>query len=274
MRAHLGRMRHRLGKGRVQLAATLLAVMIPAVILASSAAGERVQWGNLIVTLDGGIRPLKLPRHKRAPVSVRLSGRVITADSAPLPRVNWIRLELAWRGRIYRQGLAVCPRSRLDNTDSSDAREGCPGALVGKGKLFAKIFVPNQEAFGVHANLLAFNGQTRAGRPMVLVHAYTEDPPVSFVIPFTVRHKPGQFRTVLVTTIRRSIGPWPHVANFQIVVGRSFKSEGERHSYLSASCPVPKSFTAGFLSFARATYTFEGGKQLTTESVRSCRAGR
>ena len=34
---------------------------------------------------------------------------------------------------------------------------------------------------------------------------------------------------------------------------------------------MPKGFSAGFLSFARATYTFEGGKQLTTESVRSCR---
>jgi hypothetical protein len=35
---------------------------------------------------------------------------------------------------------------------------------------------------------------------------------------------------------------------------------------------VPHGFTAGFLSFARATYTFEGGKKLVTESVRSCRA--
>ena len=45
---------------------------------------------------------------------------------------------------------------------------------------------------------------------------------------------------------------------------------GARHSYLSASCPVPKGFTAGFLSFARATYTFEGD-QLRIESIRSCR---
>ena len=58
----------------------------------------------------------------------------------------------------------------------------------------------------------------------------------------------------------------------RISVSRSFKEDGERRSYLSASCPVPKNFTAGFLSFARATYTFEGGHQITTESVRSCRA--
>jgi hypothetical protein len=82
----------------------------------------------------------------------------------------------------------------------------------------------------------------------------------------------GAFRTVLVALIRRNAGPWPHVANFQISVSRSYNKDGERHSYLNASCPVPKHFTAGFLSFARAIYTFAGGKQLTTETVRSCRA--
>jgi hypothetical protein len=124
----------------------------------------------------------------------------------------------------------------------------------------------------VQARLLAFNGQGRDGRPKVLVHAYAGDPPVSFVIPFSVHHGKGAFRTILVALIRRFAGPWPHIASFQVVVSRSFRKNGERHSYLSASCPVPKHFTAGFLSFARATYTFEGGKKLTTESVRSCRA--
>jgi hypothetical protein len=161
---------------------------------------------------------------------------------------------------------------RLRSTDSGQAMQACGSSLVGRGHLFAQIFVPNQEPFGVHANLLAFNGKTKTGRPAVLVHAYTSDPPVSFIIPFSVHHNKGAFRTVLVTTIRRSVGPWPHVANFQIDVSRSFMWHGRRRSYLSASCPVPPNFTAGFLSFARATYTFAGGDQLTTETVRSCRA--
>ena len=92
------------------------------------------------------------------------------------------------------------------------------------------------------------------------------------MIPFSVHRQPGAFRTVLVALIRRSVGPWPRVANFQISVSRTFRHDGTRHSYLKASCPVPKQFTAGFLSFARATYTFQGGNQITTESVRSCHA--
>jgi len=234
------------------------------------AGAERAQRGNLIVTLDGGISPKTLPRSKPAPVAVHLAGGVETTDGSPIPRVNWIKLELAWRGRLDTKGLPVCPQVRLRSTDSRQAMDACGGSLVGDGKLDAEIFVPNQQPFEVKANLLAFNGKTKAKRPAVLVHAYTPDPPVSFIIPFTIRR--SSFRTVLVTTIRRAVGPWPHVANFQIEVSRDFNRNGSRHSYLSASCPLPEHFTAGFLSAARATYTFAGGKQLTTETVRSCRA--
>ena len=73
---------------------------------------------------------------------------------------------------------------------------------------------------------------------------------------------------MLIALIRRSVGAWPHVADFHIVVSRKFGFQGEQHGYLSASCPGPTGFTA------RATYTFEGGEQLTTTSVRSCRAGK
>jgi hypothetical protein len=249
----------------------LVLAAIPA-LAGGYARAERVQSGNLIVALDGGIAPRKLPRHRPAPVAVHLEGRVLTSDRSPLPRVNWIKLELAWRGVLDTRGLAVCPRERLIGADTAQAVARCRRARVGRGRLFAQVFVPNQPAFDIHARLVAFNGKTRVGRPAVLVHAYSRHPPASFTIPFTVHHGPGAFRTVLVALIRRSAGPWPHVANFQIAVGRHFNYRGTRHSYLSASCPVPRRFTAGFLSFARATYTFQGGKQLTTETVRSCRA--
>jgi hypothetical protein len=254
---------------RWALAAAVLALLS---LFSVQAGAERSQRGNLQVTLDGGITPKKLPRHIPAPVTVHLAGGVRTTDGSPIPRVNWIKLELAWRGELDTRGLPVCPQVRLRSTDSSQATEACRGSMVGDGRLYAEIFVPNQQPFGVKANLLAFNGKTKAGRPAVLVHAYTPDPPVSFIIPFTVRRNKGSFRTVLVSTIRRAVGPWPHVANFQIAISRHFNHHGSRHSYLSASCPVPKHFTEGFLSAARATYTFAGGKQLTTETVRSCQA--
>ena len=196
---------------------------------------------------------------------------MITADKTPVPRVNWIRLELAWRGVLHTKGLPVCPKKRLAGRLSDQAIRACGPALVGRGGLDAEIFVPYQEPFRIQAHLLVFNGKTKTGRPKVLVHAFTADPPVSFVIPFTVRH-----RGALPNRpdhddpqIGRPLAPRRRLPRLRLA---QIQLQGARVSYLSASCPIPKGFTAGFLSFARATYTFEGGKQMRTESVRSCRA--
>jgi hypothetical protein len=249
----------------------LLVVILTAVALGTGIAGaERSQRENVIVAINGGIKPRKLPRHGRVPVRVYLSGGVRTSDASPVPRVNWIRLELAWRGVMFTKGLAVCPRTRLVTRSSREALEVCGDSMVGRGRLSAQVRLPTQEPFDLTANFLIFNGKTKTGRPAIWGHAYTPDPPSSFVIPFKVRNEPG--RTVLITTIRRSVGPYPHVASFYVQVFRRFNYRGKRRSYLSANCPIPKSFTAGFLSFARATYGFANGKQLRVESVRSCRA--
>ena len=253
---------------RARLALTLV-VLLAVASWAGSAGAERAQRENVIAMINGGIKPRKLPRDEKVPVSVFLSGGVQTTDGSPIPRVNWIRLELAWRGAMNTHGLPVCPRERLTSTTTKQAIAACGDSLVGRGELAAQIFVPNQPAFRVRANLLTFNGRTKAGRPAVWAHAYSMDPPTSFVIPFTVRNEDN--RTVLVTTIRRSVGPWPHVANFAVKVSRIYNHAGNRKSYLNASCPVPEGFSAGFLSFARATYSFAGGEKIVTESVRSCR---
>ena len=250
-----------------------LAAFAALALLTLPASAERSQTGNLIVSINGGISPFKLPRDHAVPVSVHLEGAVETADDSPLPRVDRLKLELAWRGNLRTRGLPVCPQSRIRGTQTEQAVDACGGSLVGRGRLAAKIFMPGQTPFGVRAYLAAFNGRSKVGRRAVLVHVYTSNPPVSFIIPFTVRrNSEGTFHTTLVATIRRSVGTWPHVASFKVDVARSFIHEGKRRSYLSASCPVPPEFTSGFLSFARATYTFAGGDDLTTESVRSCRA--
>jgi hypothetical protein len=261
---------------RARLAAKPLGIALALVAALACASGpafaERAQYGNLIVSLRGGIVPIELPRRNPAPVTVHLAGGVQTSDSAPLPRVNSIKLEIAWRGELNTEGLPVCPKLRLLSTDSSQALEVCGPALVGNGRLAARIFIPSQKPFGIRAHLLAFNGKTENGRRAVWVQGYSNNPPVSFVLPFTVSRQEGSFKTVLTSVIGKAVGPWPRVSNFQIKISRDFIHNGERQSYLNATCPVPPGFTAGFLSLARATYKFDDGEELTTESVRSCRA--
>jgi hypothetical protein len=257
---------------RTWLPPILVAVAMLAIV-AGPVQAERSESGSLIVFLKGGIEPRTLPRSHPAPVAVRLQAGIRTAEAVPLPRVRSIRLELAWRGALFTKGLPICPQVRLHSVDSRQAVSLCGSALVGRGRLFDRVFIPGQEPFGLHAQLLAFNGKTKAGHTAVWVLAYSPNPPVSFVLPFHVRHQAGPFRTILVTVVPRSIGPWPHFAHFHIVVSRHFSYRGRIHSYLSASCPLPPRFTSGFLSLARATFNLAEGPELRAETVRSCRTG-
>jgi hypothetical protein len=256
----------------LSLIALVAAIALPCLLAPGPAAGERSQSGNLIVALNGGIAPLKLPRQRPAPVAVHLEGKIGTADGSPLPQVKQVKIELAGPGLLFTRGLAVCPQPRLSNANDRQALNRCGPALVGRGSLGAQVVIPNQAPFAIHAHLLAFNGRTAAGRPAIWVHAFSSDPPVSLVLPFVVHPGGEAFPTILVASVPRSVGPLPHLAVFHLRLFRRFSYRGEKRSYISATCPVPPSFTAGFLSFARATYSFAGERRLRIESVRSCRA--
>jgi hypothetical protein len=247
-------------------------LVVAAALVAAPVYGERSQSENLIVYLRGGVSPRTLPRDRSRPVSVRLQAGIRTVNSVPLPRVREIRLELAYRGVLDTEGLPVCPRARLRQLDTRHALAACGAALVGKGALYARVFVPSQAPFGLHARLLAFNGKARQGRTAIWVLAYSSNPPISFVLPFYVRRQTGHFHTVLVSVVPRNVGPWPHFAHFTMVVARRYRFRGRVHSYLSASCPLPPRFTSGLLSLARATFSIDDGPDLNVETVRTCRA--
>ena len=57
-----------------------------------------------------------------------------------------------------------------------------------------------------------------------------------------------------------------------MTLSRRYAYRGQRRSYLSASCPIPPRFTAGFFSFAKASFTLAGGGRIGTGIARGCRA--
>ena len=250
------------------------ALVVAIGLFAAPVHGERAQFGSLIVYLRGGVSPRTLPRYHSTPVSVRLQAGIQTANSVPLPRVKKIRLELAYRGVLDTEGLAVCRRTRLRALDTRHAVAACGAAIVGAGSLYSRVFLPSQPPFGLHFQLLAFNGKTDQGQTAIWVLAYSPNPPVSFVLPFHVRRQSGPFSTVLVSVVPRNVGPWPHFAHFNIVVARRYRYLGRTHSYLRASCPLPPRFTSGLLSLARATFSIADHPDYNVETVRTCRAER
>ncbi|HEY6731818.1 MAG TPA: hypothetical protein VI039_12445 [Solirubrobacterales bacterium] len=252
------------------LAAVLLLAVL-AVGLTGFAYGERSQRGNLIVSLDGELSPLKLPRDRAAPVSVRLDGGLQTADRTTLPRVTRVELGLPSEATLSTRGLPICRQQRLRNATAAEALSACRPALVGRGWIETQVVLPNQPPFAVRTHLLAFNGRV-GGRRAVVMHASAVDPPTVAVIPFVIRRGEGRFGTALVANLSPALGPWPRFARFEVTLARRYSYRGKSRSYVSASCPIPRRFTAGFFSFAKATFKLANGKEISTGIARSCRA--
>jgi hypothetical protein len=260
-----------LARGAGRTFGALAALALLGAVGAGLAHGERTQQGNLIVALDGGFSPLKLPRDRPAPVALRLDGGLQTADGELLPRVTRVELGLPGQGVLSTRGLATCSQRRLRNTTSEEALAACHGALVGNGRLQADVLLPHQAPFEIDADLLAFNGRV-GGRRAVIVHAFAAEPPTVVVLPFVIRHRSGRFGMALVADLPPTLGPWPHFAHFEMTLSRRYSYRGESRSYVSASCPIPARFTAGFFSFAKASFTLVGGRRIGTGIARSCRA--
>jgi hypothetical protein len=255
---------------RALAALTVLLLLVGA--FAGLASAERAQYGQLIVWLDGGLSPLKLPREHRVPVSLAIDGGLKMSDRSNLPRVVKVEFAVPGQGVISTQGLPHCSRTRLRGADTDTALQACRGALVGHGELDAQVVLPGQAPFWIKAHLLMFNAKPVDGNKVVLMHAYSSEPPIWAVLPFVIRHESGWLGTRLSASVPGSLGPWPRLASFHLDLSRDYFAGGERRSFISASCPLPPRAPAGFFPLTRVIYTLEGGQQASTAITRGCRA--
>lgn len=250
--------------------ASTLTLVILGMFLVALAYGERSQRGTLILSLEGKLSPLSLPREHVAPVAVELEGSLRTADGSPLPRVTRVEFGLPQQAVLSSDGLATCTRRDLIVTSSADALATCRAALVGHGYVDLTVQIPEQGPFAVHTRLLAFNARVD-GEQAVLLHAYSSHPPLAVVLPFVFSRGSGRFATKLAADLP-VLGEWARLAEFRMVLSRHYVYRGRHRSYVSASCPIPRRFSAGFFSFAQVAYWLADGRRVGTAIARSCRA--
>jgi hypothetical protein len=118
--------------------------------------------------------------------------------------------------------------------------------------------------------MFAFNG-TYKGKPAILAHVYGDEPvPTSFTLPFLITKAKGIFATVLTASFPAADNNL--VTAIDLSLQRSFMFKGKQRSYASAGCPAPKGFPGATFPFAKASYVFAGGRQLSSTLTRSCRA--
>jgi hypothetical protein len=241
--------------------ATPILIALLAVGGSAVANAETVQEDGLKVTFNADFAPHTLPRERPAPVSVKVEGKVATADGSHPPALRWLEIKIHRNGRLDAEGLRTCSASSLQSTSTATALARCRSALVGKGSFHAVVSLGREVPTG--GKILAFNSR-RAGREALVLHLFAGTPVrFTLVVPLTIGHlKEGQFGTILRAKIPKLAGGLGSVTEIDLTIGRRYSFRGERRSYVSAACSAPKSLPGGIFNFARANFRFEGHKAI------------
>jgi hypothetical protein len=258
-------------RAHLRLAFAFAAIAILASVTLAHA--EVVQSGILRIKLLGEMTPKTLPRTGVAPIAVEVGGQVETTDGSPVPQLLQMRVELSREGQIDSTGLPVCAYEALEPASTSRALSACRPALVGEGSFEAEIALPNQPSYPTKGRLLAFNGRSH-GKPVLFAQIYSPHPfATSFVIVFQIdRGGHGDFGSTLSARLPRALGSWGRLTGIELRLDRRYVAGGERHSYLSAGCPVPQGFGSVAFPLARTTFGFTGGVTMRGTLTRVCHA--
>lgn len=235
---------------------------LAAVALASSTAfGETVEVGQLIVGFQGLIAPSTLPASKPIPVSLRVSGTIKTADGSRVSTLKTLTLEFNKYGRLDLEGIPTCRVSQLESTLTAQARKVCGAALIGTGRVGAEIKLPEQAPFDAQGPLSIFNGRSKGGRPELITHLYVSDPaPTTFVTTASVHQSSGQYGSSVKINI-------PTIAAGQ---GSLILFDATIHKIIRASCPAPRGLGGVTFPLARDSLRFSDGTAARSVLVRSC----
>lgn len=246
-----------------------------ALLIALGAAGvaraEVEQEGSVIVAFDGGIAPQALPRTAAAPVKVTIDSTFRSSEGVdPPPQLRTISIGINRAGKIFDRGLPTCRVRKIQPATIRAAKRICGGAIVGNGNVEVRVHLANQPPFTFKGPMLVFHAKRSGGNRRLLAQVYGRRPPSAFVLNFKIVEKPGEFGTVIKTSLPKSARKWAYVSHFDMKLRRIYTYRGERHSFVNASCAAPEGFPGAVYNFAQGNFGFAGGKHVVTSLVRDC----
>jgi hypothetical protein len=248
---------------RARAAAVLGSIGLLA-LLGSSASGQTVRAGNLVVTVEGGFTPHKLP--KADPASITLSARstIATADGTHLPALDFLNLEFDKHTGVYTKGLPVCTTAQLENTVTAQAKRACPDAIIGSGQAGAEIEFPEQAPFFAKAPLVIFNGPPKNGKPVFIFQVYAHVPaPTTFVTTAVIGKATGPYGTSVYIKVPTIVAGQGSLSFAELSIHKKWVTKGKQQTLLYGTCPSGHFFVRGEL-------TFKGGFKMAGKVVRSC----
>lgn len=243
------------------------AMAVSLTAIASAAKPTVVRAGNVILTLNGGVSPTKLPKNKLAPIALNVSGSIATVDGSQPPVTKTVTIDFDKNGTVNAKGLPACKSGQLQARDTGDAKAACPKAIVGKGRTTVRVAFPDQAPFNASGPLVLFNGGVKGGTTTMFIHAYVNVPtPTALVTTVKIKKiRKGRFGTRADARIPTIAGGSGALTKFNLTVNRKFTYRGERQSYLLAKCATGR-------FYAHAVTAFKDGTRISGNVVRTCKA--
>jgi hypothetical protein len=224
--------------------------LLACALFAGGANAESLRLENLSLTADGGFTPRTLSRRAYSPIDFKGYVNTRSVDGGVPPALQKAVIEFDRDGRLSTRGLATCDPSLLQEATPSEARERCPRAIVGSGHVGALIATEGGSVYA-SSRLTIFNGPPQEDHPTAILHARTTAPGVqNFVITVPIERRPGAFRyraTIDIPPIAAGRGSLTHL---DVDIGRRYRFQGRKRSYISARCGHNVLSTSGQFSFA------------------------
>ncbi|MEZ5078847.1 MAG: hypothetical protein R2725_15565 [Solirubrobacterales bacterium] len=254
-------------RGKLLLTLGLAACLVASAVgLALAAKPTVVREGNMVLKINGSVRPKALPKGRLAPIALRASGRIGTNDGTTPPAVRKVIVDFDKRGTVNAKGLQACRPGQLQARRTEDALKACKGALVGRGKTEVVVDFADQEPFTATGPLLLFNGGVKGDKTRMYIHAYVNVPtPTALVTNVVIKKiKKGRYGTRAIARIPEIANGAGKVTFFRFEIDRKFRRKGEQQSYLVARC-------ANGRFYAHAKSFFDDGRTAGGTIVRPCR---
>lgn len=232
-----------------------------------TAAAERVQAGNIMMNVDGFLKPSRLPARGMAPASLTVRGNLRDINGDHPQRMDVMVLDFDKAGRTINQGLPVCRPEQIENTTPQVAYRTCKDALIGRGKANAQVKFPDQAAFQAPAdNMLLFNMRGRGRHPGIVVHAYAFTPlPTTFVVPVRFTNSPNRrlYHHRTIVRIPLIAGGNGSMTMFDATLNRRWRFRGRPRSFINAGCPRR-------VHRAEGMFRFRGGPVVNASIAKRC----
>lgn len=249
-------------------AAGAVVLAITAITAANAAV---IQSDGLRITVLSQIQPYKLPRTGTAPIAVFIAGHIATPSGAVPPQLQRMTIKVNRHGLLQSRGLPTCTLPQVQPASTQRALSQCSDALVGSGRFWATIVLPDQRPYPTRGRLLVFNGK-RAGKPVLFAHIYTTIPfATSFVITFVIKRiHEGFYGTELSASLPQALGTWGFVDRIKLTLRRKYRYRGKERSYFNAGCPAPAGTRVTSFPLALASFSFAAGQELSLGVNKSC----